>query len=109
MASTSTLTPTLRRPSNLSISSPRTPIDILSPTGSLRRTRPVTLAIHAGTLAENDDATEKQQRHMSRVTALALQSPGGSTTPKSASRLTSVEGLVFLPSSVDIDIIIYNM
>ncbi|CAB4015133.1 condensin complex subunit 2-like, partial [Paramuricea clavata] len=90
MSSISTLTPTLRRGSNLSVSSPSTPIDFLSPTSQLRRARPVILSTQAGTLAENDDATEKQQRQKSRVNALVLQSPV-STTPKSASRLNSVE------------------
>ena len=93
MGSTSTLTPTLRRGSNLSICSPSTPIDFLSPTSQLRRTRPVVLSTQVGTLAENDDATEKQQRQKSRVNVFVLQSPA-SMTPKSAGRINSVEGFV---------------
>ena len=97
MGSTSTLTPTFIRGSNRCISSPSTPIDFLSPASQLKRTRPMTLAIQTGTLAENDDATEKQQRQKSRVNALVLQSPVSTTatTPTSASRLNSVEGFVW--------------
>ncbi|XP_028391090.1 condensin complex subunit 2-like [Dendronephthya gigantea] len=87
MASTSTLTPKLRHGSNLAVSSPSTPTDFLSPASQIRRVRPVVLASQAGTLAENDDATEKQQRQKSRLTS--LQSPA-SMTPKSANRLNSV-------------------
>ena len=95
MSSTSTLTPTLRRGSNFSVSSPSTPKDFLSPSSQLRRARPVIFSTQAGTLAENDDATEKQQRQKSRVNALVVQSPVAAS-PKSVSRLNSVEGFVYM-------------
>lgn len=91
MVSTSAtaLTPTLTRRPNFS--SPRTPIDFISPSASLKKKGPVALTSHTGTLTENDDVAEKRQRLLSRVTALALQSPG-STTPKSSSRVSAGDG-----------------
>ena len=83
-------TPTLTRIAS-QVSSPKTPLDFLSPTSSLRRKGPVALTSHTGTLAENDDAAEKRQRLLSRATVQALESPQ-STTPKSASRLVGGDG-----------------
>ncbi|XP_048585600.1 condensin complex subunit 2 [Nematostella vectensis] len=66
----------------------RTP-DMASPASRRRRPLALVSTNQSSNLSVNDDAAEKRQRRISRVTSVALSSP---STPRSSSRLDSERG-----------------